>query len=293
MKVRVGIGGSPTSLRELRHLADAIATHRFDSIWLPEILGTATLDPVVALATVAAGWPSMKLGATMQFTGANTARLAKRLASLDVVSDGRLLLVAIPGIATGAEPGAIGVDPRRGGPVVEDVLDVCRQLWAGERVTHDGPAGAFVDLAVEPRPVQQPLEVWLGGTAPNSLLRCGRIGDGWLPARLTPDQAAAGRAAIEAEASRCGRAISDEHFGVSIGYFATGAPPSVLEAVAARVEGRPVADVVPSTLDEVASLLERFIAVGFSKFVLRPLHPVEDWDAELARLGAAVGHLQT
>jgi len=64
--------------------------------------------------------------------------------------------------------------------------------------------------------------VWLGGTVPAALERCGRLSDGWLPSLCTPDEAAAGRVVIEDAAARTGRSISGEHFGVSIGY--AGAP---------------------------------------------------------------------
>ena len=74
------------------------------------------------------------------------------------------------------------------------------------------------DVKLSPLPVQQPLEVWLGGTVPAALERCGRLSDGWLPSLCTPDEAAAGRVVIEEAAAAAGRSISGEHFGMSIGY---------------------------------------------------------------------------
>jgi alkanesulfonate monooxygenase SsuD/methylene tetrahydromethanopterin reductase-like flavin-dependent oxidoreductase (luciferase family) len=176
--------------------------------------------------------------------------------------------------------------------VLEDVLGVCRDLWAGRAVTHEGLAGSLGGVELDPTPVQAPLEVWLGGTAPASLSRCGRVGDGWLPSSCTPDEVAAGRASIEAEAARHGRTISPEHFGVSVGYCRSGYGPGVAERLARRLEGRAPGDVVPATIADVAPLLERYLAAGASKFVLRPIEPVVDWERELAELAEAVLHLQ-
>jgi len=293
VKIRIGIGAAPTSLEELTAVADSVVRGGFDSIWLPEVLASPVLDPAVALATLAASAPTLKLGTTVLFTGTNTIRLAKRLASLDVVSGGRLLVTAVPGLTTGAEPSAIGLDPRRGGPVLEEVLGLLRQLWSGAAVTHDGPAGSFTDVTVRPTPVQQPLEVWLGGTARNSLLRCGRVGDGWLPSMCTPEEVARGRVVIEAEAALHGRAISEEHFGVSLGYFAHGYPDGLEASMANRLKGRALPDVIPPTLDEVPVLLERFIAEGCSKFVLRPLDAGVDYAEAFSALSPSVVGLQT
>jgi len=158
-------------------------------------------------------------------------------------------------------------------------------------VGHDGPAGSFRDVKLSPLPVQQPLEVWLGGTAPAALERCGRLSDGWLPSLCTPEEAAAGRVVIEEAAAKAGRSISSEHFGVSIGYARAPIDPATARAMTAR---RPRAlELTPVGLPALRTLMERFIAVGFSKFVVRPVVAPASWRAELEALSAAVGDLQT
>ena len=97
-----------------------------------------------------------------------------------------------------------------------------RRLWAGEVVSHDGPAGSFADVVGLARPAQEPFDVWLGGNVPAALERCGRLADGWLPALCTPGDAAAGKAVIDRVAAEHGRAISPEHFGVSLAYAPDG-----------------------------------------------------------------------
>jgi hypothetical protein len=158
-------------------------------------------------------------------------------------------------------------------------------------VSHEGLAGNFHDVRLSPVPVQKPLEVWLGGNVPSALERCGRLSDGWLPSLCTPEEAAAGRVVIEEAAAKAGRAISAEHFGMSIGYASKPIDPATARVMAAR---RPRSlELTPVGLPALRQLIERFIGVGFSKFVVRPVAPPASWRAELDALAGAVGDLQT
>jgi len=293
MKIRIGVGagGASSSTEALAELVAGIDELGFDSLWLSEVLTGPVLDPVVALSWAAASSPRLKVGTTMLLPGRNVLRLAKQLASLDVLSKGRLLVTLVPGLTHAPEREAIGVEPKQRGAAIDEALPLLRRLWAGETVSHDGAAGRLRDVKLSPLPVQQPLEVWLGGTAPAALERCGRLSDGWLPSLCTPEEAAAGRVVIEEAAARAGRSISSEHFGVSIGYATAPIDPATARAMTAR---RPRSvELTPVGLPAVRKLIEQFIAVGFSKFVLRPLAAPASWRAELEALAAAVGELQT
>ncbi len=293
MKIRIGIGvgggaSTPGALAELVRGLDELG---FDSLWLSEVLTSPALDPVVGLSWAAANSPRVKLGTTMLLPGRNVVRLAKQLASLDVLSKGRLLVTLVPGLTYEPERDAIGVDPKRRGAIIDEALPLLRRLWAGETVSHDGAAGSFRDVTLRPLPAQQPLEVWLGGTAPAALERCGRLSDGWLPSLCTPEEAAAGRVVIEEAAARARRSISGEHFGVSIGYASAPIDPGTARTMRAR---RPRSlELTPVGLPALRGLIERFIAVGFSKFVVRPVVAPASWRRELEALATALGDLQT
>src|SRR5437867_4552919 len=293
MKIRIGVGsgGASSTPEGLAELVRGLDDLGFDSLWLSEVLTGPVIDPMVGLAWVAASNPRVKLGTTMLLPGRNVLRLAKQLASLDVLCRGRLLVTLVPGLTYAPEREAIGVEPKRRGALIDEALPLLRRLWVGETVSYEGTAGSFRDGRLSPLPVQQPLEVWLGGTAPAALERCGRLSDGWLPSLCTPEEAAAGRVVIEDAAARAGRSISREHFGVSIGYAAAPIDPGTARMMTAR---RPRAlELTPVGFPALRKLIERFISGGFSKFVLRPVTAPASWRAELEALSAAVGDLQT
>ncbi len=301
MKIRIGVGaGGGLGAEALTTVVDGIASAGLDSLWLAEILTGAAIDPLVGLAWASGRRPGVKLGTTMLLPGRNPLRLAKAVADLDRLSGGRALVTFVPGLATEPERSSIGVDPAARGRAIEVLLPLVRAFWAGETVTWSG-AGAGVGLdevrldavSLARRPVQDPLEAWLGGMAPAALRRCGRMADGWLPSLCTPASASAGRQVIEAAAAGAGRAISDEHFGVSIGYAHRPLRPAAAAAMAARSRGGDPSELVPVGWDATRRLLETFVAVGFSKFVLHPIEAPDDWAAELAAMGEAVGDLQT
>ena len=293
MKIRIGVGaaGASSTPDALAELVTGLDDLGFDSLWLSEVLTGPVIDPTVGLAWAAATHPRLKIGTTMLLPGRNVLRLAKQLASLDVLSRGRLLVTLVPGLTYAPERDAIGGDPKRRGAFIDEALPLLRRLWAGETVSHEGMAGNFKDVKLSPLPVQQPLEVWLGGNVPAALERCGRLSDGWLPSQCTPEEASAGRKVIEEAAARANRSISSEHFGMSIGYATAPIDPATARVMTARrprsVELTPVG--LPALRERIAS----FIDVGFSKFVVRPLVPPKSWRVELDALAGAVGNLQT
>jgi probable F420-dependent oxidoreductase len=295
MKVRIGIGAGRFGATgdELAAFVDDMDHFGFDSLWLPERLTDSALDPIVALAWAGAHHPRLKLGTTMLLPGRHPLRLAKQVATLDALSGGRLLLTFVPGIAQGAERDAIGVAPADRGRAIDEMFPILRALWAGETVAYDGEFGSFSETTIAPLPVQQPIDVWLGGIAPASLVRCGKLADGWLPALCTPLEAERGRQVIEQAAADAGRSIDPEHFGVSLGYATGPIDERVAANLAVRAKGRPIEELVPVGYDQLRELLGAFIAVGFSKFVLRPLASAAGWHDELESLAGSVLDLQT
>jgi probable F420-dependent oxidoreductase len=296
VKVRIGVGMGLTPVAdavEFGTLVDDIDQLGFDSIWLPEILTAPALDPLVGLAFAAAHNPHLKLGTTMLLPGRNLVRLAKELAGLDRLSGGRLLVTFVPGLPRQPESGAAGVAGSEKGRAMDEMLPVLRRLWAGDAVTHHGETADFEEVTVSPLPVQEPLEFWTGGMVPAALRRCGRYADGWLPSSCTPSEVAAAKVVIDEAASEVGRTISPEHFGVSIAYASAPLSSTAKRALSSLRRGVDPEDVVPVGIAGLRTMLEQFLEVGFSKFVVRPLGQPDSWRAELGALADGVLDLQT
>src|SRR5215208_1284452 len=110
MKIRIGVGLGAAGVADADSFGGAVqAMERcgFDSLWLSEVLTTPVIDPLAGLAFAAGITTKLKLGTTMTVTGRNPVRMAKELATIDRVSDGRLLLVFVPGLADQLENQAL------------------------------------------------------------------------------------------------------------------------------------------------------------------------------------------
>jgi probable F420-dependent oxidoreductase len=297
MKVRIGYGlGAQRALDAggFASLVDGLEDLGFDSLWLSERATAAGPDPVVGLAVAAGRTTRIKLGTSVQvLPGRNPALLAKELATLDVLSGGRLLPAFGLGVAHPGEQQAFGVERAERAPWFEEALPLLRRIWTEDTVDHDGGRFHYEGLRVRPQPTQRPPDVWLGGKAPVELRRVGRLGDGWLASFATPGDCARARPVIDDAAAAAGRSIDPEHFGAMI-FYAPGEIPEPLRAlIAARAPDAEPSQLVPTSLDAIAALIESYVAVGFSKLVLVPMHDPPDWSAELAPLADRVLPLQT
>jgi probable F420-dependent oxidoreductase len=115
--------------------------------------------------------------------------LAKQLASLDVLSGGRLEV----GIGAGylePELSAIGVPMDERGSRTDEYLGAMRALWEGDPPAYEGRHVRFAGVDAHPRPVQRPLPVVIGGRAPAVHRRAARHADGWYGYWLSPETTA-------------------------------------------------------------------------------------------------------
>ena len=296
MKIRIGVGLGAGGVSDSDAFCQAVQHMEqlgFDSLWLSEVLTTPVVDPLAGLAFAAGVTSKLKLGTTMTVTGRNPVRMAKELATIDRFSNGRLLLVFVPGLTDHFEDQALGIPVAERGAILDEVLPLTRRLWSEDNVSHTGPRFCYEGLTLQPRPLQDPLEVWLGGTAKSALRRAGRLSDGWLPSLCTPAEAAAGRAAIEAAAAEAERRIDPEHFGISLSYAREAIPAAQVARIAQRRPGLDPASVIPVGPSGLRDLLRQYIDVGFSKFVVRPAETPRDWSGALDELASDVLELQT
>ena len=297
LKIRIGIGlGTMTAAGtpdRFAHLVDRLEDLGFDSLWVSERIGSIAPDPLMALAVAAGRTEKLKLGTSvLVLPGRNPVVLAKELASLDVLSGGRLLPAVGLGAADAAEHRAFGVERSERGRRHDEALALMRACWTGEVISHEGEFHPVTDVQVLPRPVKGDLDVWLGGIAPSELRRVGRVGDGWLPSFCSPIDVAEGLPVITAAAEAAGREIDPQHIGALIPYCDGELPPQVIELVQRRRPELNPRQVIPTRAD-LPGLIGEFIDVGASKFVIIPLAGDADPDRELGELATELLPLET
>jgi probable F420-dependent oxidoreductase len=298
VKVRIGFGlGTQTLAGDAERFpgfVDALEARGFDSLWLSERLTGPAPDPLIALALAAGRTRTLKLGTgVLVVPGRNPVVLAKEIASLDRLSGGRMLPAVGLGAPVPAEHRAFGVDRRERAGLFDEAVALMRRLWTEDDVHHDGDHFHVDGVTLRPRPLQDPIDVWLGGTSPSELRRTGRLGDGWLPSFTVPAEVEAGWATVNTVAAEHDRAIDPEHLGVLVLYTRGELPDPVARVVADRRPGLDPREVVPAGIGGLRRQVERFIGVGASKFVVVPLEDPADWDAELGELAAELKPLET
>lgn len=295
MKVRIGVAagvGASDDPRGFLRLVDALDDLGYDSIWVPDVITTSAFDPIAALGVAAGRSERLKIGSHLIVPGRDPVRLAKELATLDQLSAGRLLLLFVLGIRTPEELDAQGVVAGERTAMLEESLHIMRTLWAGKTLAFDGHHYRYAAVQLAVRPVQDPLEVWLGGQVPAALRRCGKLGEGWMPGLCTPTEAAAARDQIVEAAATAGRAIDDEHYGMNLSWVHGSIPDEVRAGIESRRAGFDPEQVIGVGASGLAERIEAFVDAGFSKFVVRPAAAPDDWPAAVESV-AEVLALQT
>ena len=228
----------------------------------------------------------------MVMPGSNPVVLAKELDTLDRVSAGRALPAIGLGAPNPAEHKAFGVDRKQRASLFDEAVTLMRRLWSEDDVHHDGQHFKVDGVTLRPRPVQQPSEMWLGGSSPSELRRTGRLGDGWLPSFCTVADVRDGWAEVTRVADEHDRAIDPEHLGALVAYARTEVPDALRAFLAARRPELDASDVVPVGIAALKARLAEMVDVGASKFVVLPIDEPADWDAELTEIAAELMPLQ-
>lgn len=282
VKIRIAVATSntPADPDGLANFIDGLEARRFDTVWLSDTPMSPVIEPKLALAMAGARTTRLKLGTNVVVAGRNPLLLAKELAHLDRLTNGRLLLAFMPGIGSPKERAALGVTGVDRTNRVARTIELCRAWWAGEAVTGELGEWVYDGITVGPPPVQEPLEIWLGGNGPRALQLTGTHGDGWLGSRATPTEVKSHVATIQDAADQAGRNIDDDHFGISIPYARQPVADKMVERLMHKTDADR-SDIVPFGVDELTSLLQRHIDAGMSKFVLRPMTVPDGWDTEL------------
>jgi probable F420-dependent oxidoreductase len=245
-----------------------------DSLWLPENVYAATVDPFTGLAFALAKTTHLKAGTGISvLPGRHPVLVAKQLTSLAGLAPGRVLPVFGLQPALAAERALFPVPSGQRGAVFDEALTLLRLMLTTEVVSFHGSFFTVDGASVGPPPAK-PLDIWLGGSAPAGLRRVGRLADGWLGSLLTPLEAGSAVGAIKAAADEAGREVDPDHFGISLAIASGGPSGGIPDTLAASIRRRRP-DVEPAALIAngwagARDLISAFVDVGLSKFVVRP-----------------------
>lgn len=297
LKVRIGIGlGVRDLVRDRGELLTVCRTAErrgFDSLWLSEVAASDALDPVAALGFAAAVTERIKLGTSVLVVpGRPPALLAKALATLHLLSSGRMLPILGLGTLHPDEQQAFGVGRHERGPWFDEAVPLIRRFWTEEAVHHHGPRFTADGFGIRPRPGRS-LPIWLGGAHRLELRRAGRLGDGWLASFATPAEVCEGIAVVDAAAREHGRQIDDDHYGVLMLYSLRDPDQETREFIAWRRPDLASGAALPAGADAIRARISEYVEAGASKFILVPAARPPCWETELTGLADAVLTLQT
>jgi probable F420-dependent oxidoreductase len=186
--------------------------------------------------------------------------LAKALATLDVVSNGRVSC----GVGAGwmrAEFRRLGIPFEQRGAITDEYLRAMKQLWTSDAPSFTGRYVSFEDVSFFPKPVQQPsIPLYAGGSGPRPWRRVAELGDGWFPMTATPNEIRAGVAEIRRQMITLGRNPAT----LWVGYtgLSLGSDPEV-QAMRRHVnhaDAEPLQP--PRDRDEIIATVERYAAAG-------------------------------
>jgi probable F420-dependent oxidoreductase len=211
------LGGHPDRLRPGEQLPNS-----YDQVWH---------EPFITLSFVAAATKRLGLmRSILVLPQRQTAVVAKQAAELDLFSGGRFTL----GIGIGRnwmEYESLNENFKNRGRRMEEQCEVMRLLWTQDLVTFEGRYHHIDRMALCPRPVQQPIPIWMGSyrvlgeVSENALRRVARVADGWLPQFAPNDEFKAALERVRGYAREAGRDPSS--LGVN-GIVRSGPDPDAL-----------------------------------------------------------------
>jgi probable F420-dependent oxidoreductase len=164
------------------------------------------LEPVTVLTAAAVSTERARLGSSVFILGhRHPVVMAKMLASIDVLSGGRLIC----GVGVGwwkEELEILGVPFHARGRQADEALKVFKALWTMDNPVFDGEFFHFRDIGFAPKPVQKPHPpIWVGGDSPGAFRRVVTLGDGWHATSKSPAQLGEALGRLRAAADAAGR----------------------------------------------------------------------------------------
>jgi probable F420-dependent oxidoreductase len=289
------------TLDEMVALVSQIDRCGYDSIWVADHISypAAILDPLLQLAQAAVVSRRLLLGIGVYLLPLrHPIPVAKQVATLDHLSEGRLIFGVGIGGEFPREFEACGVPVNERGPRLSEGIRLLRAALSGETLDHQGRYyPSFSGIALQPPARQKDgPPIWVGGRADAALARAGRLADGWISYVVTPEMYRAALAKIAAAADKAGRRI--ERFGTGHLLFTRldDSHEKALEAATTTLSRRYGTDMRRAAerygalgrAEEVAERIRAFHAAGVRHLSIDLLGPYEERPDHIERFAREV-----
>jgi len=166
-----------------------------------------TFDALTALAAMAARTSRIQLGTAVLLLPLRPAALAaKEIASVDIISGGRLIVGVGVGGEYPKEFEAVGVPVNERGALTEEALRVLKLLFSVDNVSFEGRFTKLDRVTLQPKPAQSGCPpLWIAGRSDAAIRRAGRFGDAYLPYLFSPERFRDGMVKVREHAEKAGR----------------------------------------------------------------------------------------
>ena len=248
-----------------------------DSIWQTDrvISREPFLECMTAIAAIAGRTRRIKFGMNViSLALRDPVLVAKQCATIDVLSEGRLLPAFGIGSPIAPEWQALNVDTKTRGRKTDEGLEIIRRLWTEDKVDYKGQHYHLSGASIEPKPVQPDLPMWIGGSSEAAIRRTAKYGTGWQAGAETPALVGPVVAGIAAAAKAAGRPIDEDHYGAGIP-FRFGKPDDpglarLMEAYRKRTGRDPMDYFAIGDANRILDQIAAYVENGVSKFIMRP-----------------------
>jgi probable F420-dependent oxidoreductase len=249
-----------------------------DSLWQTDRLVSRTpiLECMTAIAAIAGRTRRLRFGMNVvSLALRDPVLLAKQCATIDVLSEGRLL----PGFGIGSPLGpeweALNIDTKTRGRRTDESLEIIARLWCEDSVDFEGRHYRLKGASISPKPVQPDLPMWIGGSSDAAVRRTAKYGTGWQGGGETMEDAIRVVAAIKQALPAAGRTIDEDHYGASFPYyFGSADDPAVkraMDAYGKRTGRDPTRQFAVGDAETILERVGQYVAGGIQKFILRPV----------------------
>lgn len=269
----------------------------YDSFWTGEhiVYHRPILEAITVMTRAAALTKKIKVGPATQILSLRNPTInAKQLVSLDVMSQGRVLMTVGVGGDYPREFHACGVDIKKRGQIVQESIEIMKKYWTGERFDYDGKIYQLKDVDMLPKPVTPGgPPIWVSGRQDAPMKRAATIADGWNPYMYTAERSEWSFNRVKDFAEEAGRELPKDYAFANFIYVSLfddekEARDWGVKELSYRYD-QDFSELVDKYCayggpEKVKDYLAKYIEAGCNNLILAPIMPPDDRRDHLERL---------